>query len=393
MNNIWSKNKYINLIGNILLFLIAINFMHVGQLILPFLCLLLFIENKFKFKVNNIKIFVLLCLFAITFCAFSYKLGLYCFVTFCLPMAYYVGSNIYEPNIEKIKNVIYIIAFGMASHLVLNFLMELSWWHDNLSYMFNKPSHYDIWLEILSLFGYETDAKIRPTGTSMNYYFILSTIYYLVNYEKDKVIKIIGILLFVLSSIYCVALARRTTLLLAIMIITFCVLFDIAFIKKKLNYKILVLFFAIICLLLAIYFANIFGAKDVVNNLMIFNRLNDKGLQNDRLYALIESIKLYPHHLWGGQEISTINGFQIHDLWGDIYDYAGIVPYILIITYSIYVLIKFINLIKNKKYNNDNKMLTICLFVCIASLMFVEPVLTGASLFLLLSIIIFATIE
>ncbi|MBQ2582778.1 MAG: hypothetical protein II577_02635, partial [Erysipelotrichaceae bacterium] len=94
MERIWSENKVINLAVNVLLFLIGINFLHYGQLILPVICLLLFIDNKLQFKVNSPMTFIVLCLFAISFYAFSYKMGFYSVMGFTLPMAYYIGSNI-----------------------------------------------------------------------------------------------------------------------------------------------------------------------------------------------------------------------------------------------------------------------------------------------------------
>ena len=117
----WSNKKYINIIINVLLFLMSVNFLHYGQFILPIICLILFIDNEFKFKVSNIKLFILFCLFGITFCLFSYKLGFYCVMGFCFPMAYYIGSNLKDVNEENIKKIIYIITLGMCVHVILNF--------------------------------------------------------------------------------------------------------------------------------------------------------------------------------------------------------------------------------------------------------------------------------
>ena len=40
MTNIWSNNKYIEILINIMLFLLGINFMHLGQLFLPLIWLI-----------------------------------------------------------------------------------------------------------------------------------------------------------------------------------------------------------------------------------------------------------------------------------------------------------------------------------------------------------------
>ena len=124
LDNIWSENKYINLTINVLLFLLGINFMHIGQLFLPIVCFLIFVDRKFRFKVNDPKIFIILCLFAIGFYAFSYQLGFYCVMGFTLPMAYYIGSNMYEPDEDKIRKIIYLFALAMGLHVVLNSIFE-----------------------------------------------------------------------------------------------------------------------------------------------------------------------------------------------------------------------------------------------------------------------------
>ena len=117
MNRIWSDNGYIDLIINVLLFMVGINFMHYGQLIFPVICLLLFIDNRLKFKVNDPKVFILLCLFGISFYAFSYKLGFYSVMGFCCPMAYYIGSNIKYPNAGNVKKII--LLFLCISKLII----------------------------------------------------------------------------------------------------------------------------------------------------------------------------------------------------------------------------------------------------------------------------------
>ena len=201
MNNMWSEKKAVNISINVLLFLLAINIFHYGQLCLPIICLILFVDNKFRLNIKDIKIFLLLCLFAISFFAFSYKLGFYSVMGFCLPMAYYIGSNLKEANEENVKNVIYILAFGMATHLILNFILEICFWYDRIWYLFDKPMHYDIWLfQILKPSDAEWGFKVglienvifksvRTTGTSMNYLMICSCAYYLLFHEKNEKIS------------------------------------------------------------------------------------------------------------------------------------------------------------------------------------------------------------
>ena len=100
-----------------------------------------------------------------------------------------------------------------------------------------------------------------------------------------------------------------------------------------------------------------------------------------------------PQYPFGGQHISQILGEQVHDLWIDIYDYAGIVTCLLMVVYSIMYAKSIYDLYKNKNVDNDLKLLMVGVYICIILQMIFEPVMTGASLFLIVSIIIGALLE
>ena len=106
MENIWSNKKTINTIINVLLFLLATNFLHYGQLFLPLICLIIFIDNKCKFRVNSYFIFSILCLLSISIFIFAGDLGFYRVIGFCFPMAYYIGSNMRTKNENAFKELI-----------------------------------------------------------------------------------------------------------------------------------------------------------------------------------------------------------------------------------------------------------------------------------------------
>ena len=100
-----------------------------------------------------------------------------------------------------------------------------------------------------------------------------------------------------------------------------------------------------------------------------------------------------PKYPWGGQQISTILGEQVHDFWIDIYDYSGIVPCTIMIIYSILFVRDVKVFYQSEKVNDDFKIFMVGILSCIIIQMFLEPVMTGASLFLLCAIIIHAMIE
>ena len=387
MDNIWSDNKYINLCINILLFMMGINFLHYGQLILPIICFLLFVDNKLKFKVNNPITFVVLCLFGISFYAFSYKLGFYSVMGFTCPMAYYIGSNMKHPSEDNIKKIIYLFAIAMGCHVILNGIYEYIV-HGHHGF-FMSSSHYDFW----------TKEKISNTSTAINIDILLGCVYYLFFHEKNKVLKIIDLVTFVLAMFYLMVIGRRTPVMMLFIVFAVSFAYETIYLgntSKKLRKAFVSLFAAAIIfvlLVVTIYSLNIFNARDILNEYRIIGKFS-KGFINDQRFELyFGSFKLMPQYLWGGQHISTILGEQVHDFWIDIYDYAGIVPCTIMIVYSLIFLRDSIKVLKNDKVNQGFRILLIGVLTCIILQMFLEPVMTGASLFLLASIIIHGLFE
>lgn len=381
----WSLNEHIDNTINALLFLLAINFLHIGQFLLPIICLIIFIDNKFKFKVNSILLFALLCLFGITFFAFSYKTGFYSTMGFCLPMAYYIGSNLIKTDEKSIKNIIYILTFGMACHVVLNFVFEI--FIDGAD-LFNSISHYDVW----------TGGYISTTSTATNAIFLISLIYYLLFKEKDKTIKIIGISLFVLIAFYNFALGRRTPILLTAICMIVSLIVDMFFGKTNKSIiknlvRILVIIVAVLLLIIFIYQFNILNFREVINNLGLIKKFADYGLQVGRIDIFFKAIKLLPSHLWGNREIFNILGIQIHDLWFDTFDYAGIIPFVLMVIRSLLALRTLIHLFRNKNISSDFKTFIFALFFAITIQLFLEPIMSGSSLFIIIVVLIEALLE
>ena len=226
MTNMWSKNKYVELIIDLLIFLLSLNILHIGQLLLPIICLIIFIDNKMEFKVNNIKTFTVLCFFGVLFCAFSYNLGFYCVMGFCLPMAYYIGSNMKNCNEENLKKLFFIIMLGMSIHVVLNFAYDFSRYGIET---FRKNNHYDIWLKDI----------VQQAILSADCLFCLGSIYYYLKYEKNKNYRLTSVVLFTIIFIYNIALGRRTPLFIIVVAFLFrysLILFSLEAMMKIRNY-------------------------------------------------------------------------------------------------------------------------------------------------------------
>ena len=150
---------------------------------------------------------------------------------------------------------------------------------------------------------------------------------------------------------------------------------------------------SLIILPILFYAFDLFDCRVILDKYYIFEKLR-RGLFSDERFRLyFRSFSLMPLHPWGGQQISTILGEQIHELWIDIYDYAGVFSWLLMIIYSLIYVWNIYKLLSLKKADPGLQILSVGVYLCIVLQMFVEPVMTGSSLFLLVAIIIHAICE
>ena len=184
-----------------------------------------------------------------------------------------------------------------------------------------------------------------------------------------------------------------------LIVFAFSYLYEV-FIEKRISEKVkksfirITIFTSIILIsLILIYSLNLFNSQYIFNGYHIVQKFT-KGFINDQRFELyFGSFPLMPRYLFGGQHISAILGEQVHDLWIDIYDYAGVITWFIMIIFSLFYAKSIIDVYKQKTINYNLRLLMIGVYICIVLQMFVEPIMTGASLFLIVSIIIGALLE
>ncbi len=381
MNRIWSDNRYLDLLINILIFLTGINFLHYGQLILPIICFLLFIDRKMVFKVHDPLVFIVLCLFAVSFYAFSIK-NFYAVMGFTCPMAYYIGCNMLHPKEDNIRKIIYLLALSMGLHVILSSIYEFIV-HGSQGF-FHSGTHYDIW----------TREKISNTATALNIDLLVGSLYYLLFHEKDRKIRVFSFFVFAAAMFYLIVIGRRTPFMLLGIAFVLSFSYEVFILKSgspQLRKSFLLLmgtFLSIVGALVLFYSFDLLGCRDFLDNYYIIQKFSQRFFSDKRIELYLGALRLMPRHLWGGQEISAILGEQVHDFWIDIYDYAGIISYLLIMLYSILFVKDVFRFYTAKTIRNDLKIMMTGVLSCVVVQMFLEPIMTGDSLFLLIGIII-----
>jgi hypothetical protein len=275
----------------------------------------------------------------------------------------------------------------MSCHIVLNSVFEYIV-HGHHGF-FMSTTHYDFW----------TRQKISNTATAMNIDIMLGCFYYLLFHEKNRKIASGCVLLMTVSMFYLVVIGRRTPVMMIFIAFVLSFIYESIVLKKgsekirKSFTSIMILSSLFVAVLALVYGFDLFHCRAVLDNYHIVQKFT-KGFINDQRFALyFGSFPLMPKYLWGGQNISAILGEQVHDFWIDIYDYAGIVAFAIMICYSLIFVRDMFRFFKCSRISDDFKIFTLGVVIRIVIQMFLEPVMTGASLFLLVAIITHAMLE
>lgn len=388
-----AKDNIINKLIYILLFLFAINIFNQSSSILALVFIMVILLDRAKlYLIQNNKTFWVLVAFAISFVFFSAQNGINegIAATGC-PMAYYIGLRLQkgaqeaEKEEKTLKKIVFIVIFGMTSHAIVNFIYELI----RFGGVNSGAIHYDF---------FSGGAETSATGAA-TYLTLFSGVIYLLIMKTSSLIKlIVGLIITLTVIIYDMILGGRT--FFALFIVSFLVSFfiDIYFQKNnRLRFKqirkILFIIVTLVALFAIFCINNKNMVKDFFESTYLFHRISyAETTDSQDLFSFFTSttrgnirnqyISMMFENLWGGRKILNKVGLYAHELWLDIFDAAGIIPFILMWVATIQVTIANILYIKNKNVPIQNKILLCGVTTSITIQFFFEPVLTGCRVLL-----------
>lgn len=158
---------------------------------------------------------------------------------------------------------------------------------------------------------------------------------------------------------------------------------------KKINvkFKFLIIFLIIILLLYGFYFYDLFNVRHFVSSIPVFQRISDlrkieyKDPRLERqIYIILNMHKNLTGEGWFTNQIG-----ESHNVWLDIYDYAGIIPFILFFRFTIMCISQVIQCYKYSNVNETYAILALTMFSYFLSFM-VEPVFRSCESFFCLFI-------
>ena len=380
--NITSKVIYV------LLFLFSLNLFNQSSLFLAVVFALVVIYDRGKLYIpSDDNVFFALLLFAITFFVFSAQNSLNAGISAIgCPMAYYIGLRLQSDQIEvlcaekKLKFITLLLVAGMTCHAIVNFIYELV----RFGGINSGGIHYDFFS-----FGAQTSA----TGAATYLTLFAGTIFYLIM-ESDSVKNwIIGVLLIVVAFAYNIILGGRT--FFALTGVSF-ILSMIIFVwrqkddTKKIRAigKIVFIIFILSIVGVIVYIRYSDAITKMFESTYLFHRISYANLaESQDLFSFFKSsdrgsvrdqyIALMFDFPWGGRKILGKVGFYAHELWLDVFDSAGIIPFILIWFVTFQITFYNLKYILNKEVPIKNRVLIIGITASVTVQFFFEPVLTG----------------
>lgn len=318
-------------------------------------CLILLLKQK-KLRVD-----LGVCLIAITM--FSY-----CIVVFgiraivimmpYIPVLMYVLSHYLSKEIKvhdksgiELSKVIYCLVFGHAVHGVLNSYLYFAGyrWEGTRYWM-------DVW-----------QREIIP-GTQLTLYYIpvFAVLFPALIYFTKKKGRNIMVILLSLFFVYASLATRTRTTLLVLALVFFIqgvifVLLEKEKVMKNVTPKKLGLFFGGIIVLIAVL---VFALKDLEIIRIFINNLSKGGgiLNNIRFVVQRQALSQIFDYPWGGSQM-VLDLKLTHNVWLDLANEAGIIPFFAFAGYTLWTLYELIRFVMKKEIATEVKLMMVGIYV------------------------------
>lgn len=359
---------------NVFVALFACNFLnHGADILLVGLVLMLFSRKRLHFTWD----ILLLMVFSVFYYVVTASYFKNNFAVFSLPIAYIIGLNRAEPSRESARKLLLLLAVFTAVHGFLN----LSFGIFSARELDAKRLTLDIW----------TGQVMATTGQMTNYTLLASLAGFLLLCKSKG--RLLLLILCGLAAFHTIFVGGRTILVLfGLSIAIGLIVFYLFSAPQRRRRAIPWLILSLLLTLAAVsaYESDLFGIQSFFESSGLYERFfsdyaqdHNVGFWDTRRWELKGMyLKLALDYPFGGGKIVRVVGNYAHDLWFDILDNAGIIPFLLILLYTLRMLFRLLKYIWSPHTEHADKILFASYAVCIFAQFFVEPILQGSPIFL-----------
>lgn len=358
-----------------MIFLLAMNlFAKEGYLLIGVIVVGLFIcgykGSRFKPTVDLLLIF----LFSLTYFAiYSIHKGpsiSLLFLYLIVPTScFFIGYFIVKSDEKIVTKTILAVTTGMFFHGFLNMILYFKAFGTSSSIR-SVP---DVWT------GVQMAATLQGT------YFTLLVSLLFFSYikwgEKKKVVAIFLIIGAVFSISSSLVLGNRTLILIMILVFVLNLLLYTFILKtnQKKVFKIWIFIGLSLLILGVTYSIDLFGVKDFVLGSNFYTRVETTGgLGEDPRFVVQSSVisQMFDYP-FGGYKINLGFNSYAHNLWLDVLVATGLIPFLLLIAYTVKVIMNLFMIIKNKHVDRQFKFMAFSINFGLLINFMVEPILDG----------------
>ena len=343
-------------------------------LLFIFCPLIMYIAWK-KNKILINKNLIVLIGFSITYYVISMSYGIdVSKISIACVLSYYIGMMIVEISKTPEKTIIkytYSIAIGFFIHAMANYIINMGTQERNTI---------DIWTKVARSATLQATMLTMLMGSSFFSFFIL----------KNKLHRVIIAICIILSLLYNLVLGTRTLIIVSIVsFILSEITFIVFYIKKGdivlKNAKILV---KAIIIILVIYSSNFMGIREKIEDTKLLRRINKPYSTQEADSNRVETMILAFNNIWdypmGGNKGKVGDLKYIHNMWLDVANQAGIIPFTLLILFTIISLFNLIKILKSQEFSAEFKIFLVGIYSAVLLNMAVEPIMQGEPLFFIM---------
>lgn len=377
----WSNSKKIDRLVFVLLFLVGLGFMLQGTNLLLGTFLVIILSDRAVIELRGGSIsFWILCMLAISYYCITMFYGSGMLIAIGCPIAFYIGNKIQDTSEKAVSNIVLLCAFSMAGHIILNFLYELYYYGAGT---FTSARHYDVWSGTFS----------TATGVMVNGTLLAGLLYYFLYIETRKIIKLCGLFCLSVIVIYDLALGGRTFLFLLGIAFFVGIFLQLVLSKSVKNTlaiigKLTLGVIVLMTVLLLLYqfnkdWFNTFFEESYFYHRFFYKSTYQQGLlETSRMERRLKFITYMFDYPFGGSHARSLVGGANHELWLDVYDKAGVIPYVFLVVYTFISIHRVLQLFKENSIHPGFRVMIGSLFAIMLAQFFVEPIMDGSPILL-----------
>lgn len=278
----------------------------------------------------------------------------------------YLAADMYLKE-NRDYYLFFLLSAFVAGYLIHGFLNSILYFKEGL--LFGKRMWGDIWGE--PLLATHQNIYVLPTLSLMFPAFV-----YLKKYKAICINVILMDFFFLYQSVS--SLSRIPVMVWGILIIWGFVLFTLlnrknektVWNKKKIVIELGVVL-AIVILLVGFNF-------DTIKNLRFVQALmyKDGGIiHNIRFRAQVNVIRQLFVYPFGGYRMDLCGLKHAHNIWLDVANAAGVIPFFMLVLYTIISIVDLVKFLRNTQIRNELKYIASGLYICLMLYYMVEPAL------------------